>query len=114
MSLVPPGDLEVVHLKKGEVLLGVLIVDDADFPWLHCTFAPSDAFASLRPFFDHELNVMEDEGYDAWKVVYERVSQLGLRLVDADTQKELGPIVLRSHGHRVLLHIRGDRAWFRY
>ena len=94
-----------LHLKRGEHLLGVLIVKTTDFPWVKCEFMPTASFSEAQPLFDEELNLLEAEAMDAWQRAYERINALGLRLMDTQNGKDIGEF---------LLHIRGNKAWFRY
>ena len=94
------------RLYRGKELLGLIHIDDADFPWLSGRFLPQPGFAEVKPLFDEEIALCEQEDLDveAWEAAYERIREAGLVLVAPD-------------GHpaaEFLLHIRGDEAWFRW
>jgi hypothetical protein len=93
------------QLKRGNDLLGRLSSCVPDFPWMNCTFEPSPLFAQLRPLFEDELRLLDREDIDAWETAYEKIFALKLRLVVTKTEEEIS---------EVLLHIEGDKAWFRY
>jgi hypothetical protein len=96
---------DVWRLLRGEELLGEIVIEDGDFPWLSGRFRPQPAFAEVKPLFDEELGLVEsgsDEDIEAWESVYERITG-SLSLV-------------APHGlvPEFLLHIQGDEAWFRW
>jgi hypothetical protein len=93
------------QLKRGEELLGVLRPCGNDFPWVMCSFEPTESFAEVEPLFEEELRLLDAEEMEAWERAYGRVTSLGLRLIDEESGKQIGEF---------LLHIRGDEAWFRY
>jgi len=94
-----------LHLKRGEELLGVLRSKDTDFPWVNCEFEPSASFAKVQPLFEEELTLLDADMMDEWQIAYDRISDLGLQLMDTKDEKDIGEF---------LLHIRGNEAWFRF
>lgn len=92
-------------LLDGEVQVATLIVDDADFPFLRARVEATTAFSAVRPMFDEELRALEtiDEAPDAWDRTYLEI-QSRLTLVDP-TGRAVPEYVL---------HIDGDRAWWRW
>ncbi|MFE0802133.1 hypothetical protein [Streptomyces sp. NPDC058812] len=85
--------------------VGEILIDDADFPWLSGRFRAGPAFATVQDLFARELALAErdDEGHWAqWEAVYAEIERR-VRLVSPD-----GPVA------EFLLHIRGERAWFRW
>jgi len=93
-----------LHLKRGEELLGVLRSKATDFPWVDCEFEPTAAFATVQPLFEEELTLLDADRMNAWQIAYDRINALGLQLIDAKDEKDIGEF---------LLHIRGNEAWFR-
>ncbi|MFJ1592159.1 hypothetical protein ACIOD0_18170 [Kitasatospora albolonga] len=99
------------RLRRGAELVGEIAVDGGDFPWLHGRFLPGPAFdPAVRQLFDRELALLErleedesDESAEAWERAYDEVTRT-LALVGPE-----GAAVAEF-----LLHIRGDRAWFRW
>ncbi|MFE7479899.1 hypothetical protein [Streptomyces sp. NPDC057552] len=99
------------RLRRGAELVGEIAVDGADFPWLHGRFLPGPAFdPAVRQLFDRELALLErleedesDESAEAWERAYAEVNRT-LALAGPE-----GAAVAEF-----LLHIRGDRAWFRW
>ncbi|QOV47891.1 hypothetical protein [Streptomyces chromofuscus] len=85
--------------------VGHIVVDDGDFPWLSGRFTAGPAFAAVRDLFARELALSqrEDEGRrDEWEAVYDEIR----RRVSLSSPE--GPVA------DFLLHIEGDRAWFRW
>ncbi|MYR39461.1 hypothetical protein [Streptomyces sp. DvalAA-19] len=104
-------DGTIWRLRRGTDLVGEIAVDDADFPWLYGRFIPGPAFEpAVRQLFDRELVLMErleedesDESAEAWERVYGEVNR---------TFALVGPA--GAAVAEFLLHIQGDRAWFRW
>ncbi|MDX3098113.1 hypothetical protein PV703_24900 [Streptomyces sp. ME01-24h] len=97
-------------LSDGEPV-GVITVEEADFPWLSGRFTPGPAFARVRPLFARELALMqtamtapaeEDEPWAAWEAAYEEVRRT------VTLHSPSGPVA------EFLLHVEGDQAWFRW
>ncbi|MFE5260995.1 hypothetical protein [Streptomyces coelicoflavus] len=85
--------------------IGEILIEGADFPWLSGRFRAGPAYGAVRDLFARELALAErdDAGHWAeWKTVYAEIERR-VRLVSPD-----GPVA------EFLLHIEGDRAWFRW
>ncbi|MEV5970458.1 hypothetical protein [Streptomyces sp. NPDC051921] len=95
-------DGQVWKLVRQEEPLGEIVIDEADFPWLHGQFVPTTAFGEVKPWFDESLVLLEAEEYERFDDAYERISG-ALSLVAPS-----GPVA------EFLLHIDGGRAWFRW
>ena len=96
------------ELKRDEVLLGRLYDCGPDQPWIYCAFEELEALDELRPLFQRELDIVEGlgESFDAddWERAYAAIEALGLRL----TPLHAGAVI-----ENFVLHVDGDRAWFR-
>ncbi|MEV8100563.1 hypothetical protein [Kitasatospora sp. NPDC085879] len=92
----------VWRLTRGTELVGEIGIDEADFPWLAGTFRPGPAWAAVAPWFAETLALLETEEYDGFDEAYERVS------AELTLSAPTGPVA------EFLLHIDGDRAWFRW
>ncbi|OLZ59354.1 hypothetical protein AVW11_26500 [Streptomyces amritsarensis] len=92
----------VWRLVRQEELLGEIVIDEADFPWLNGRFVPTPTFSEVKPWFDASLALMEAEEYEQFDHAYERIADT-LSLVAPS-----GPVA------EFLLHISDDRAWFRW
>ncbi|SDT82016.1 hypothetical protein SAMN05216371_6931 [Streptomyces sp. TLI_053] len=88
-------------VREGEEL-GEIVIDDADFPWLHGRFVPTAAFGEVRPWFEESSALLEAEEYERFDASYERIA--GALSLLAPT----GPVA------EFLLHVDGGRAWFRW
>lgn len=93
---------EVWRLMQQEELLGDIMIDDADFPWLNGRFVPTPAFGEVKSWFDESLALMEAEEYERFDESYDRIAN-ALSLVAPS-----GPVA------EFLLHIADGRAWFRW
>ncbi|WP_443034620.1 hypothetical protein [Streptomyces sp. BE303] len=88
-------------LKKGEVV-GEIVIEDADFPWLSGRFLPAPGFAAVKPLFDRELVLVEEEEMDEWEAVTDEIRRT------LELAAPAGPVA------EFLLQVDGDRAWFRW
>ncbi|MET9731160.1 hypothetical protein ABZZ79_10990 [Streptomyces sp. NPDC006458] len=98
-------DGEVWRVLRGTELVGDIVIDDADFPWLSGRFEPGPAYDGVRELFARELALVSVEGdldVEAWEAAYDEI----LRLVSLESPR--GPVPA------FLLHIEGDAAWFRW
>ena|SRR5262252_1226593 len=95
---------EPIHLKRGDILLGILKPYEYDFPWINCRFEAAAAFDEIKALFEDELTVMRSRDINAWEESYDKIKSLDLRLVSPDGKNELDEF---------LLHVRNDEAWFR-
>ncbi|WP_411098572.1 hypothetical protein [Streptomyces sp. x-45] len=85
--------------------IGEILIDDADFPWLSGRFREGPAYGGVRELFARELALAEAddaEHWARWEAAYAEIERR-VRLVSPD-----GPVA------EFLLHIQGDRAWFRW
>jgi hypothetical protein len=97
-------DGTVWHIRSGDEPVGEIAIDDADFPWLSGRFTPGPGYASVRDLFARELALVArvDEDVEEWEAAYDEIrSRVSLSSSD-------GPVA------EFLLHIEGDRAWFRW
>ncbi|MER6322042.1 hypothetical protein ACWDF1_03070 [Streptomyces coelicoflavus] len=83
--------------------IGEILIEDADFPWLSGRFRAGPAYGAVRDLFARELALAEGGGAGPeWETVCAEIERR-VRLVSPD-----GPVA------EFLLHIEGDRAWFRW
>ncbi|MEU9126929.1 hypothetical protein AB0D08_02235 [Kitasatospora sp. NPDC048540] len=82
--------------------VGEIVVDDADFPWLHGRFVPGPGFPAVEPLFARARALCEAEEWEAFDDAYEEITGR-LALVSPS-----GPVA------EFLLHIEDGRAWFRW
>ncbi|MET9351994.1 hypothetical protein ABZY14_03100 [Streptomyces sp. NPDC006617] len=85
--------------------IGEIRIDEVDFPWLSGRFRAGPAYGAVRDLFARELALAEGddaEHWTRWEAVYDEIERR-VRLVSPD-----GPVA------EFLLHIKGDRAWFRW
>lgn len=85
--------------------VGEILIDEADFPWLSGRFTPGPGYDAVSDLFAGELALLErdhEEHADAWEAAYDEIRRR-VSLFSPD-----GPVA------EFLLHIEGDRAWFRW
>lgn len=90
---------------RGDEPVGEILIDEADFPWLSGRFTPGPGYAAVRDLFVRELALLErdlGEGREEWEAVHEEIRRR-VSLSSPD-----GPVA------EFLLHVDGDRAWFRW
>ena len=96
---------DVWRLWQGQDPLGEIRVTDAEFPWLRGAWTATAAFGTVESLFAAELTLVNrGEVGEEWDAAYEQICALGIRLHDPG-----GRAV-----PEFLLHIDGDRAWFRW
>jgi len=88
----------------GGQVLGEVVVNEWDFPWLAGAFEPGPAYADVAHLFAHELALIEAEDFDTWEEIQQQLRDAGLRMLRPD-----GTAVAM-----VLLHVKDDEAWFRW
>ncbi|WP_328564224.1 hypothetical protein [Streptomyces coelicoflavus] len=92
------------HAEAGAEI-GEILIEGADFPWLSGRFRAGPAYGAVQDLFARELALAERDGaghWAEWETVYAEIERR-VRLVSPD-----GPVA------EFLLHIEGDRAWFRW
>lgn len=94
----------VWRLVRGDDLLGEILVEDVDFPWLRGRLVPTPAFDELRPLLEQELALVDAEPFDAaaWEQVHDRIVA------------SVGLVSPRGQAAEFLIRIRGDEVWFRW
>ncbi|MFE1885310.1 hypothetical protein [Streptomyces diastatochromogenes] len=95
-------DGEVWRVGAGEESVGEIVIDEADFPWLSGRFTNGPGFAAVQDLFAREPALLEEESWDEWESAYDEIRR-HVSLSSPD-----GPV------SEFLLHIEGDRAWFRW
>ncbi|MFE0258096.1 hypothetical protein [Streptomyces sp. NPDC059010] len=101
-------DGEVWQVRGGDGPVGEILIDEADFPWLSGRFTPGPGYDTVRDLFARELALLERDSEDdreageAWEAAYDEIRRR-VSLASPD-----GPVA------EFLLHIEGDRAWFRW
>ncbi|WP_330455849.1 hypothetical protein OIB37_02575 [Streptomyces sp. NBC_00820] len=98
-------DGAVWRVHAGEVAVGEIRIEEAGFPWLSGRFTAGPGFAAVRDLFARELALADpedDAGWAQWESAYDEI-QARVSLSSPD-----GPVP------EFLLHIEGDRAWFRW
>ncbi|MEU0409516.1 hypothetical protein ABZ307_17095 [Streptomyces griseorubiginosus] len=98
-------DGEAWRVRSGADAVGEILIDDIDFPWLSGRFTAGPAFETVRELFARELALMDlddEERWEEWEQIYDEITRR-VSLLAPD-----GPVP------EYLLHIEGDRAWFRW
>ncbi len=94
------------QLYRGSKIIGSVIHTDDDFPWHNGIFEPTSDFIDVKPLFDAELKLVEDDDLedDKWDALWTEILAPGLRLVPSSGGKEINDF---------LIHIDGRKTWWR-
>ncbi|HJP74472.1 MAG TPA: hypothetical protein VJ914_09400 [Pseudonocardiaceae bacterium] len=95
------GD-QIWRLVRDEELIGEIVVDGADMPWLQGSFVPAPAFGQIEDLFDREQELLDAEDFPAWETAYEQIASTMTLVAPAGPAAEF------------LLHIEDGRARFRW
>ncbi|ANS70066.1 hypothetical protein SLINC_7842 [Streptomyces lincolnensis] len=96
---------QVWQVRSGADAVGEILIDDADFPWLSGRFTAGPGYDAVQELFARELALTrrDDAGHwQQWEEAYDEIRRR-VSLTSPD-----GPVA------EFLLHIDGDRAWFRW
>ncbi|WP_055586709.1 hypothetical protein [Peterkaempfera griseoplana] len=93
---------QVWRLVRQEELVGEILVEEADQPWLRGRFVPSTAFFAVEPLFTRSHALSEAEDWEAFEEAYDEITKT-MSLVSPS-----GPVA------EFLLHIHDEKAWFRW
>jgi hypothetical protein len=69
VGLPSPREMEGATWRvfRGGQLVADLVVYGGDFPWLNARVFPKEGFEEMRPIFDEELRLLEDdENIEIW------------------------------------------------
>ncbi|MFD6968814.1 DUF4240 domain-containing protein [Streptomyces sp. NPDC059979] len=93
---------QVWRLVRQDELVGEIVVEETDFPWLRGRFIAGSAFATLEPLFTRSRALADAEDWEGFDSVHEEIRKT-LLLVSPS-----GPVA------EFLLHIQDGRSWFRW
>lgn len=94
-------------LKANGRVVGTIDVTASDFPWLIGRFEPEAEFAEFKDAFAEELALVEGGDFDQNLARWEK-----LYLAIQDRLRLQGPDGVAVAEY--VLHIDGERAWFRF
>jgi len=104
VGLPSPREMEGATWRvfRGGQLVADLVVYGGDFPWLNARVFPKEGFEEMRPIFDEELRLLEDdENIEIWENAYDRVrAEVSLAAPDGHLVRQF------------ILHIDGSEAWW--
>jgi hypothetical protein len=92
------------RLYRGGELLGLVDHTEDDFPTHIGRFEPTEAFESVRSLFTQELALLNANRLDEWRKVREQIECEELLLE---------PIGLGKEERNPLIHIDGEKVWWR-
>ena len=92
------------QLLRDDRVVADLVVYGGDFPWLNARVFPKEGFEEIRPIFEEELRLVDDdENIQSWEDAYHRIrAEVSLAAPDGHLVPEF------------LLHIDGSEAWWRW
>jgi hypothetical protein len=93
------------RIRRGEQIVGELVVEGHDHPWVLARLEPNEGFSGLRHLFEDDLRLLEtiDEDFQSWHQIQEQIRS------ELDLVKEDGDAV-----HEFVLHIDGRGPWWRW
>lgn len=97
-----PGSPRVWQLLHHGVKVADLVIDGGDWPWEEARVDASEAFEALRPMFAEETRLLDADD-PSWDDAYIEIRR-NFTLLGPDGRPT----------PEFLLHIEGDRAWWRY
>jgi len=92
-------------MKDNEVL-GVLTETDLNMPFVNCEFVANSSFSFYQAKFAEELILLNSDQMNEWERAYSEINALGLTLTSNNPVSESIA--------EFILHIDGDKAWFRH
>jgi hypothetical protein len=97
------------ELREGASVLGVITIDEQDFPWLSGRFAAEPGFARWAAVFaessrllDELADVDDPAGWARWEALYDRISSALTLVAPSEPVSDF------------LLHVDGSEASFRW
>ncbi len=94
---------DVWQLLRDEEVIGEVVIEDGDFPWLRGRFVPAAGFAEVQPLFERELALTEEEDWEEFDSVISEINDLLQLVAPTGAVAEF-----------FLLHVEGDHASFRW
>jgi hypothetical protein len=91
-------------MQNGNVL-GALTAPSRDQPWIFCKFEAAPEFERLRPLFEEEVRLLNSGQTEAFLEAADRMQALKLELTPQHGGKTI---------RKFMIHVEGDKAWFRY
>ncbi len=92
-------------LRHGDDVLGLIDVRSFDQPWYEGEFTPLQGFSLVKPYFDKDLVLLEQEKWDEFEQLWDDLRSTGIVIENTHTGQRVSDFIL---------HIEGSRAWFRY
>ncbi|MGC0398193.1 hypothetical protein RKD27_000837 [Streptomyces sp. SAI-126] len=96
---------EVWQVRGGAEPVGDILIDEADFPWLSGRFTAGPGFAAVRELFARELALTEEDDEERWQEWEEAYDEI---------RRQVSLVAPAGPVPEFLLHIEGERAWFRW
>ncbi|MFB7288337.1 hypothetical protein [Actinacidiphila glaucinigra] len=93
------------QLRRGEEVIGRLVLETVDMFWYDCRFEASTGWPTLRPHMEALRAAAERRDMDAIHKVDEAISALSLELAPEDGGEPITDFLVR---------IKGDSARLRY
>lgn len=74
-----------------------------DQPWFEADFEPAPAFEDVRPFFDLDARLLEEDRIDELMGLWDRIDAAGIRLVASESGEPVPGFMLHLEGTRCRL-----------
>jgi hypothetical protein len=92
-------------LRRDGEELGTLTWTGTDQPFHQYRFDAGPGFDDLKPLFEEELQLLNEDRMVDWEAAYQRILDSGLRIESSDGSQSLLEFIL---------HIDGAAAWMRH
>ena len=97
------------ELREGASVIGVIVIEDQDFPWLSGRFEAAPGFARWAAVFEESSRMLDSladvddpAGWERWEALYDRISSALTLVAPSEPVAEF------------LLHIDGEHASVRW
>jgi hypothetical protein len=93
------SDVDWLLMCHGE-LLGTLTLKDSDMFWFFCAFQAENAFEQLRPLFDRQSVLAENDDYSSveWEELEDQITALDLFLEGVGGRSNYEEFILNIDG----------------
>lgn len=92
---------QIWQLMRGHELVGEIVVEESDFPWLRGRFIAGPAFSVFEPVFARTRALADAEDWEGFDGAYDEIRK-ALSLLSPS-----GPVA------EFLLHVQDGHTWFR-
>jgi hypothetical protein len=82
-------------------VVGEIIIEEGDWPWLSGHFLPAEGFAEVKPLFDRELALLEEDEQGEWDAVAREIGETLQLVAPTGRPRTIGPSEVETLRHLV-------------